>query len=64
MPNGLALLIHKKNPPHFQGCWGKMKKLSEEKIVTELMGKKLLPGSGETDYNHRFYHFVLSTSFL
>ena len=26
MPNGLTSLIHKKNLPNFQGCWGKVKK--------------------------------------
>ena len=56
MPNGLSSLIHKNNPPNFQGCWGKIKKWSEKKFVkkfwraTEQIGKRLLPGSGETDY--------------
>ena len=34
----LTSLIHQKNPPNFQGCWGKNK-----------IGKRLLSGSGETD---------------
>ena len=54
MPNGLASLIHKINLPNFQGCWGEVKKLSEKKFVkkfqraTEQIGKRLLPGPGET----------------
>ena len=68
MPNGLTSLIHKINLQNFQGCWGKVKKLSEKKFVkkfqraTEQIGKRLLPGPGETDCSVTAHRLSVSVS--
>ena len=56
MPNSPTSQIHKKNPPNFHKCWGKMKndpslgeKFCKKILKSEQIGKRLLPGSGETD---------------
>ena len=49
MTNGLTSLIHKKNLPNFQGCWGKVKKLSLKKIL--LKNFKERPSKLEKGYS-------------
>ena len=55
MPNGLTSKIHNKILQNIQGCKGKMKNdprktlLNFFKEATQKIGKRLLPGSGETD---------------
>ena len=36
MLNGLTLMIHKKNSPKFQRCWGKMKKISVQNVSKKI----------------------------
>ena len=63
-PNGFKKILHakwsnfddtQKNPPNFQRCWGKMRKISVKnfgkkiKPAIKQIRKRLLPGSGGTD---------------
>ena len=64
MPGGPTSRIHNKIPPHFQGCWGKMKILSAKTftqfflIANEKIEKRLHPAWGETDIVYRLSDIV------